>query len=272
MRTRPVIVFVSLLCLGSVACQSPSSSGQSLSESSPAENPEQQDETSQSGDESASTSSDESKASTGNASELHPALLDPSTLEAQQAPESFRVQFETTEGNFVVECHREWAPIGVDRFYNLVRIGFYEDVAFFRVIENFMAQFGLHGDPRVNEAWRDETIQDDPVEKSNKEGYVTFAMGKEPNSRSTQIFINYTDNSKLDEMGFAPIGQVVEGMDVVRSIHAGYGDGPPRGNGPDQQAIVKKGNAYLDEEFPRLDDIEQATIVDGSASDRDSAE
>jgi peptidyl-prolyl cis-trans isomerase A (cyclophilin A) len=198
----------------------------------------------------------------------HPALRDPSKLEAKQAPETFRVRFETTEGPFVVTFHRDWSPHGADRVYNLVRIGYYEDVAFFRVVEGFMAQFGYHGDPDVIEAWKDETIPDDPVKKSNTRGYVSFAKRKKPDTRSTQMFVNYADNSKLDQMKFAPVGKVTEGMKAVDALHAGYGDGPPRGNGPSQAKIQKRGNAYLEEKFPKLDYIETAEIVEPSDSEK----
>ncbi len=191
----------------------------------------------------------------------HPALFDPSKTD-ETAPDTFRVRMNTTKGSFVIEAHREWAPHGVDRFYNLVNIGYFDDVAFFRVIEGFMAQFGIHGNPKVNKAWRNATIPDDPVEKSNRRGYVTFAQTSAPNSRSTQLFINYADNSRLDRQGFAPIGKVVEGMDVVDDLYAGYGEGAPRGNGPNQKKIRNRGNQYLNEQFLKLDYIEQAELID----------
>lgn len=178
----------------------------------------------------------------------------------QTAPETFRVAFKTTAGDFVVEARREWAPLGADRFYNLVREGFFQDVRFFRVIEGFMAQFGIAGDPEVANAWQEARISDDPVEASNTRGRVTFATAG-PGSRTTQLFINYGDNSRLDEMGFSPIGEVVEGMEVVDALHAGYGEGAPRGRGPDQGRIQREGNAYLEREFPELDWIQGAEIV-----------
>lgn len=177
------------------------------------------------------------------------------------APDTFRVRFETTKGAFVVEAVRAWAPNGVDRFYNLVRNGYYDDVAFFRVIENFMAQFGIHGDPAVNTAWRNARIQDDPVVESNRRGYVSFAMAG-PNTRTTQLFINFRDNRQLDGMGFAPIAHVVEGMDVVDAIYSGYGEGAPNGTGPAQPQIQMQGNQYLRENFPDLDYIQRASIVE----------
>ena len=190
-------------------------------------------------------------------------LLDPtSAAMTATAPDSYRVRFETTAGDFVVDVRRALSPNGADRFYNLVRNGYYEDVRFFRVIDGFMAQFGMHGDPQVTAAWRAAPIQDDPVAASNARGTVTFAMTGQPNSRTTQVFINYRDNSNLDAMGFAPFGEVVEGMDVVDQLHSGYGEGAPNGSGPSQAQIQSEGNEYLASEFPELDYIERATIVE----------
>lgn len=196
--------------------------------------------------------------------DANPALTNPA-LATEKAPATFDVKFDTTEGDFTVRFHREWAPNGVDRLYNLVKIGFFDDVSFFRVVREpnpFMAQFGISGQPEVNTAWRDATIEDDPVVKSNTKGMVTFAKTGAPNSRSTQLYINYGDNSKLDAMGFAPIGEVVGGMEVVEKLHAGYGDGPPMGRGPNQGMLQTRGNAYLKEKFPELDYIENAEIVE----------
>jgi peptidyl-prolyl cis-trans isomerase A (cyclophilin A) len=179
----------------------------------------------------------------------------------QTAPEAFRVRFETTAGDFVIEARRDWAPRGVDRFYNLICDGFYDDVRFFRVIEGFMAQFGIPGDPGVASKWRQRRIEDDPVTESNTRGRVTFATAG-PGTRTTQLFINYGDNSRLDGMGFSPIGEVVEGMSVVDALHAEYGEGAPRGLGPDQGRMQSEGNAYLEKEFPDLDWIRRATFVD----------
>lgn len=179
---------------------------------------------------------------------------------SQTAPETFQVRFETTAGEFVVQAHREWAPRGVDRFYNLAREGFYDGVRFFRVIDGFMAQFGIAGDPQVASAWQGARIPDDPVVASNTRGRVSFAMAG-PGSRTTQLFINYGDNSRLDGMGFAPIGEVISGMEVVDSLHSGYGEGAPRGRGPDQGRIQREGNAYLEREFSDLDWIRSAEIV-----------
>jgi peptidyl-prolyl cis-trans isomerase A (cyclophilin A) len=190
-----------------------------------------------------------------------PLLQPKSASMTQTAPASFRVKFQTSRGDFVVEAQREWAPLGVDRFYNLVKNGFYDGVCFFRVISGFMAQFGIHGDPKVSAAWRQERIQDDPVKQSNKRAYISYAMAG-PNTRTTQLFINYADNSRLDQMGFAPIARVVEGMDVVDRLHAGYGEGAPQGKGPEQGRLQMEGSAYLTKEFPQLDCIKKATIVD----------
>ncbi len=176
------------------------------------------------------------------------------------APDTFQARFRTNEGEFTVEVYREWAPRGADRFYNLVRNGFYDGARFFRVMDGFMVQFGLSGDPDVNRAWMNASIQDDPVMESNTPGTVSFAMRGE-DSRTTQVFINYGDNANLDDMGFAPFGRVVEGMDVAESLHSGYGDVAPRGNGPEVRELYTEGNAYLEREFPELDYIEEATVV-----------
>lgn len=179
----------------------------------------------------------------------------------ERAPDVFRASFDTTRGNFVVEARREWAPLGVDRFYNLVREGFFDEVRFFRVIEGFMAQFGISGRPEVAAAWQGARIADDPVGESNTRGRITFATAG-PGTRTTQLFINYADNSRLDTMGFSPIGEVVEGMEVVDALHAGYGEGAPRGRGPDQGRIQKEGNAYLGRDFPDLDWIRRVEILE----------
>jgi peptidyl-prolyl cis-trans isomerase A (cyclophilin A) len=180
-------------------------------------------------------------------------------LAAEQAPPVYKVKFETTKGDFTVEVHRDWAPKGADRFYNLVKSGFYDNVRFFRVLSGFMAQFGINGDPALMAKWRNAPITDDPVKQHNTRGMVTFATAG-PNTRTTQMFINYADNSQLDGMGFAPIGKVVSGMAVVDKLYAGYGEGAPRGAGPDQQRMQMEGNAYLAKAFPKLDYIKKATI------------
>jgi peptidyl-prolyl cis-trans isomerase A (cyclophilin A) len=151
--------------------------------------------------------------------------------------------------------------LGVDRFYNLVKNGYYDGVCFFRVISGFMAQFGIHGDPKVSAAWRPELIQRRSSQAEHKRGYISYAMAG-PNTRTTQLFINYTDNSRLDQMGFAPIARVVEGMDVVDHLHAGYGEGSPKGKGPDQGRLQAEGSAYLTKDFPQLDCIKKATIIE----------
>ena len=173
----------------------------------------------------------------------------------------FRVRFETSKGDFVVEVDKSLAPNGADRFYQLVSENFFDEVRFFRVISGFMVQFGVNGDPAVTARWRAQPIQDDPVRGSNTRGTITFAMTSSPNSRSSQLFINLVDNRNLDASGFAPIGRVTEGMEIVDQLYAGYGEGAPRGNGPDQTTLVGQGNAYLAQSFPLLDYIERATIV-----------
>lgn len=188
-------------------------------------------------------------------------LMNPSTLN-ETAPDVFRTQFETSAGNFVVEVHRDWSPNGADRFYNLVKNGYYDNCRFFRVIDGFMVQFGINGDPNIQSHWRNAGIQDDPVKESNERGYVTFAMSPNPNSRTTQIFINFGNNSGLDSQGFAPFGRVVEGMDAVDSIYSGYGEGAPNGRGPEQGRIQLEGNPYLNASFPELDYVTRATIVE----------
>lgn len=194
--------------------------------------------------------------------ERNPDLLDPSKA-TETAPATFAVKFETTAGEFVVDVTREWAPLGADRFWNLVKLGFYDDTFFFRVIGGFMVQFGLSGDPNVNTAWRDARIDDDPVKQSNTRGMVTFAMAG-PNTRTTQLFVNFGDNSRLDGMKFAPFGKVREpGMDVVDKIYSGYGEGAPMGRGPNQAILGARGNEYLKAEFPKLDRIVRATLLEG---------
>jgi peptidyl-prolyl cis-trans isomerase A (cyclophilin A) len=190
----------------------------------------------------------------------NPALLDPSKA-TEKAPDLYKAKFATTKGDFVVEVHRDWAPNGADRFYNLVKIGFYDGTRFFRTVEGFMVQWGIHGDPSITTRWQNAKIPDDPPKQSNTRGFITFATsGKD--SRTSQVFINYIDgNARLDAMGFAPFGKVVTGMNVVDSLYKGYGEGPPGGNGPVQGLIQTQGNAYLDKSFPQLDSIKNATIV-----------
>src|SRR5580700_6128550 len=171
----------------------------------------------------------------------------------EQAPAEYDVKFATTKGDFTIHVTRAWAPLGADRFYNLVKHGFYTDAHFFRVLPGFVVQFGLSADPQVSRVWRSANIKDDPVTQSNKPGAVTFATAG-PNTRTTQVFINLGNNGQLDSMGFAPFGQVTEGMDVVQKIHSGYGESP------DQGQITNQGKAYLDKNFPKLDSIKSATI------------
>jgi peptidyl-prolyl cis-trans isomerase A (cyclophilin A) len=180
----------------------------------------------------------------------------------EMAPAMYKVNMDTSAGPFVIEVHRDWSPNGADRFYNLVKSGFLNDVRFYRVVKDFMVQFGLHGDPAVSAAWSSATIPDDKVKESNKRGYVTFAKSSLPNSRSTQLFINFGDNANLDPLGFSPIGRVSSGMDVVDKLYSGYGDmAEQRGNGPSQAQLQTQGNAYLTKSFPKLDYIKKATIA-----------
>lgn len=190
----------------------------------------------------------------------HPGLLDPGQA-AEAAPEAFRVKFVTTKGDVVVKVTRAWSPHGADRLYNLARIGFFTDVAFFRVIPRFMAQFGIHGDPKASRAWHAAHIPDDPVAESNVRGTLTFATAG-PDTRSTQFFFNFGNNASLDGQGFSPLGKVAEGMDVVDSIFSGYGEGAPAGAGPDQSRVHREGNVYLRENFPQLDYIRSAQVVE----------
>jgi peptidyl-prolyl cis-trans isomerase A (cyclophilin A) len=177
-----------------------------------------------------------------------------------RAPDLYKVNLDTSKGAVVIEVHRDWAPLGADRFYELVKSGFYDGARFFRVLPGFMAQFGIAGDPKVNAKWKDANIQDDPVKQSNTQGMVTFAKTSLPNSRSTQLFINTADNARLDSDGFAPFGKVISGLDVVQNFYSGYGEGAPQGRGPDQSQLNEQGNAYLGKDFPQLDYIQKATV------------
>ncbi len=188
-----------------------------------------------------------------------PGFADPAKL-TEKAPDTFKAQFDTTKGKFTVEVTRSLSPNGADRFYNLVRSGYFSDIAFFRVIPGFMCQFGIHGDPAVAAKWRGANITDDPVKGSNTRGTITFATAG-PNTRTTQLFINFADNNNLDRMGFSPFGKVTEGMDVVDKINGEYGEGAPGGRGPNQGQVQMQGNAYLKKEFPKLDYIKSATIL-----------
>jgi len=180
------------------------------------------------------------------------ALLHPALLKAK-APAIFKARFTTTKGDFVIEVHRDWSPLGADRFYNLVKNGFYNRAHFFRVVSGFVVQFGLSPTPGVNTAWHDATIQDDPVTQTNSKGSITFATSG-PNTRTTQLFISLGDNARLDAMGFSPFGKVIEGMDVVEKLYSGYGEAP------DQGRIQAEGKPYLDANFPQLDSIKLARI------------
>src|SRR3954468_5381004 len=183
------------------------------------------------------------------------ALLDPSKLKAV-APAVYKATFDTSAGIFVIEVHRDWAPKGADRFYNLVKNGFFDNDRFFRVVPGFMVQFGINGDPAIQKHWADANIPDDPVTQKNLRGYVTFAKTGAPNSRSTQVFINFADrNTFLDSQGFAPFGQVISGLDVVDKINSAYGERP------DQMRIQSEGNKYLTAQFPKLDYVTKARIT-----------
>ena len=182
-------------------------------------------------------------------------LSDPSQL-TETAPDVYRARFDTSKGAFVIEVHREWAPLAADRFYNLVKNSFYDGTRFFRVRPGFMAQWGLNGDASIQSAWQRARLMDEPPMKSNTRGFVSFTKENLPNTRFTQVFINYADNGYLDEQGFAPFGQVVSGMEIVDKLFS-Y----PRENEPNQPRILREGNQYLQKEFPRLDFVKKATLV-----------
>jgi peptidyl-prolyl cis-trans isomerase A (cyclophilin A) len=185
-------------------------------------------------------------------------VVQPSSAQVtdEHAPPTFRARFETNQGPFVIEVRREWAPLAADRFYTLVRRGFYNDARFFRVLNGFMAQFGLNGDPKIQGEYALANLVDEPPKQSNLRGFVSFAKESTPNTRYTMVFINYKDNSYLDADGFAPFGQVVSGMEIVEKLYSGYG----RQNVPDQRRIKREGNAYLTSEYPKLDFIKTARI------------
>jgi peptidyl-prolyl cis-trans isomerase A (cyclophilin A) len=187
-----------------------------------------------------------------------PSLANPAALN-EKAPATYKARFDTSKGVFVIQVTRAWAPNGADRFYNLVKNGFYDDVRFFRVISGFMVQFGINGDPALSAKWREANIKDDAVGESNKRGMITFATAG-PNTRTSQVFINFGDNAQLDGMGFAPFGRVLSGMNVVDALYAEYGEGAPRGRGPDQGRLQAEGNAYLAKSFPKMDYVKKATI------------
>ncbi|MCP4679806.1 MAG: peptidylprolyl isomerase [Deltaproteobacteria bacterium] len=172
----------------------------------------------------------------------------------------YTVRLETTKGDIIIDIHRDWAPLGAERLHELVSSGYYNDVAFFRVIKDFMVQTGVSGKPKLNSKWGRKKLRDEPALRRNVRGTVSFAMAG-PNSRTTQFFINLVDNKQLDPMGFTPIGKIRH-MTAVDALYSGYGDGPPHGKGPDQQRIKKKGNKFLKNEFPDLDYIITATIIE----------
>lgn len=196
------------------------------------------------------------------ATDADPAALKDPSKATLEAPAAYTVKLETTKGDLLIDVTTAWAPKGAQRFYNLVKAGYYDDTAFFRAIQGFMAQIGLHGDPEINEIWSKARIQDDPVKESNKRGHVTFATAG-PNTRTTQFFINFGDNVQLDGMGFAPFGTVrEESLKVLDALNTEYGEGAPRGRGPSQGRIHAEGNAYLKAEFPNLDYIKKASVVE----------
>ena len=194
-----------------------------------------------------------------------PALAQPGQPPEAAAPDTFRVKFETTAGPVVVEVKRELAPRGSDRFYQLVNEGFYADVRIVRVVQNFVAQFGMSGDPQTNAKWQEAKIQDDPVKTTNARGTITFATSGK-NSRTSQLFINLKDNAFLDKMGFSPFGTVVEGMENVEKFNGQYGEAP------DQGAIAAQGNRYLDSRFPRLTQIKTARVISRNGEPVQAAE
>lgn len=199
----------------------------------------------------------------------------PAKLTADETPtgaagDVFYVKFETTKGDVIIEVHPEWAPNGAKHFKELVDMKFYDGCKFFRVLKDpkpFMAQVGMSGDPKVQAEWGEKTIQDDPVKRSNVRGFVTYAQSSQRNSRSTQIFFNYGDNSFLDGQRFAPFALVVAGMPVLDSLYGDYGEGAPGGRGPSQGGIAQGGNEYLEAKFPKLDAIKTARIIDKSEVD-----
>ena len=187
-------------------------------------------------------------------------LLDPAGPAFQAVPpDTFHARFETTKGNVVMQVIREWSPGGAQRFYNLARNGYYDGNRFFRVLPGFVVQFGIHGAPAVQRAWDGANIMDDPVRTSNARGTVAFATAG-PNTRATQLFVNFGDNGQLDGMGFSPIGRIVEGMDVLERLYAGYGEMDR--TGPRSQCMDSSGNAYLEQEFPQLDGIVRVSILE----------
>jgi peptidyl-prolyl cis-trans isomerase A (cyclophilin A) len=196
---------------------------------------------------------------TNESKEEPPKKEEPKAAIPEKAPDVFKVDFDTSKGMVVVEVHRDWAPLGVDHFYTLVKLGFYDGDRFFRYVRGFIVQFGVSGDPKANRTWANANIQDDPVIRHNVRGTLVYATAG-PNTRTTQLFFNLANNSRLDAQGFAPFATVVTGMDVVDSFYSGYGEMPPQGEGPDSSKIEVQGNDYLLSHFPRLDYIKKATM------------
>jgi len=191
-----------------------------------------------------------------------PALLNPAALKAK-APDLYRVKFVTTKGDITVEVHRDWAPLGADRLYNLVKNKYFTDCSFYRYVPGFIVQFGSSAWPQVTKAWENAKIKDDPLKESNKKGTLTFATSG-PDSRTTELFFNLRDNAPLDTTppGFRPVGMVTEGMDIVEGLYSGYGDMKEMGGrGPSQSTLAEQGKPYLDKNFPQLDSIKSATVI-----------
>jgi peptidyl-prolyl cis-trans isomerase A (cyclophilin A) len=182
----------------------------------------------------------------------------PETAE-EHSPDTYKVRFDTTKGPFVVNVTRAWAPLGADRFYSLVKSGFYNGARFFRVLPGFVVQFGIAGDPAVNTKWHNANLVDDPVTQSNRRGTITYGTAG-PNTRTTQVFINLANNARLDSKGFAPFGEVTEGMEAVDKFYSEYGEGPPLGGGPAQTRAEAEGTPYFEHDFPKLDYVKKASI------------
>lgn len=185
-------------------------------------------------------------------------VLPLSSTAPKEGPGHYRVKFETTKGDFVLQVHREWSPYGADRFHELVQARVYDDAKFFRAVKGFMVQFGIASEPKISAEWKEKFIPDDPVVKSNVRNYVSFARPGMPNSRTTQVFINTADNARLDAMGFSPFAEVVEGMEVIDALNTEYGEAPT----PQQMQIYLEGNAFLEKEYPNLDSIKTATVIE----------
>jgi peptidyl-prolyl cis-trans isomerase A (cyclophilin A) len=184
------------------------------------------------------------------------------TAQMGPSPAQYKVRLQTTKGDVVILVHRDWSPLGADHFYEMTKMRFYDNNAFFRALKGFVVQWGINGDPQVNKNWSEISIKDDPPKVSNKVGTVVFAKTGEPNSRTTQVFINLADNSaSLDPQGFTPFGEVIQGLDNVMNLYTDYGEIAPNGTGPNPAAIADIGNPYLEEHFPKLDYIKTARII-----------